>query len=83
MTTWRKSNRSADQSSHDCVEVAWFAEAAWRKSSCSADQDSSADCIEVAWLPTLVTAVRDSKNADGSVITFPCAAWRQLLRFAN
>jgi|HubBroStandDraft_6_1064221.scaffolds.fasta_scaffold141133_3 hypothetical protein len=43
----------------------------WRKSSYSGQ---GANCVEVAQLRD-ATAVRDSKNPDGPVLTFPADAW--------
>ncbi|PRY40515.1 DUF397 domain-containing protein [Umezawaea tangerina] len=50
--------------------------AQWRKSSYSG---SGAQCVEVADSAT-TTAVRDSKNPDGPVVTFPRTTW---VRFAR
>lgn len=51
----------------------------WRKSSFSGDgSDGNTECVEVAQLDN-ATAVRDSKNADGPILTIPVAAWRALL----
>lgn len=47
--------------------------AVWRKSSFSS---SEANCVEVAWLAQPRTAVRDSKNTAGPVLTFPATTWR-------
>ena len=46
----------------------------WRKSSHS-DQS---DCVEVALVGT-GAALRDSKNADGPVLTLPDPTWRHFL----
>ncbi|MFC4854683.1 DUF397 domain-containing protein [Actinophytocola glycyrrhizae] len=64
-TQWRKSSRSSDQA--NCVEVARL----WRKSSRSSAQ---ANCVEVAFAGPAV-AVRDSKNTDGPILTFPATNW--------
>jgi hypothetical protein len=66
---WRKSSRSS--SAANCVEVAWV----WRKSSRSS---SGPNCVEVASAGAL-TAVRDSKNASGPVLSFPIASWEAFL----
>ena len=51
----------------------------WRKSSFSGGEGGGNDnCVEVALLDE-VTAVRDSKNTDGPVLTVPADAWRALL----
>lgn len=47
--------------------------ARWRKSSRSST--NGGECVEVAPLAGVV-AVRDSKNPDGSALTFSHAAWR-------
>ena len=46
----------------------------WRKSSFS-EGNANSDCVEVAWVPH-ATAVRDSKNPDGGMLTVPETAWR-------
>ena len=46
----------------------------WRKSSFS-EANGNSDCVEVAWEPTL-TALRDSKNPEGGMLTVPEAAWQ-------
>jgi hypothetical protein len=50
--------------------------AEWRKSSRSS---SGPNCVEVAW-PETITAVRDSKNVSGPVLTFPFASWQAFVR---
>ncbi|KAA2261935.1 DUF397 domain-containing protein [Solihabitans fulvus] len=52
-----------------------FTAARWIKSSRSAENGS---CVEVSAVPGLA-GVRDSKNADGPVLTFPAPAWRHFL----
>jgi hypothetical protein len=49
--------------------------ARWRKSSRSSDSNV---CVEVA-LVGPAAALRDSKNTDGPVLTFPAAALTSLL----
>jgi Domain of unknown function (DUF397) len=66
--TWRKSSYSG--ASKDCVEVAELP-ATWRKSSFSAQENA---CVEVADLSG-GTAVRDSKDPAGPVLTFTAAQW--------
>jgi hypothetical protein len=46
----------------------------WRKSPFS----DESDCVEVA-LTDELAGVRDSKNADGPVLSLPTPAWRALL----
>jgi uncharacterized protein DUF397 len=65
---WRKSSRSTSEA--NCVEVAW------RKSSRST---SESNCVEVASAGPL-TAVRDSKNPTGPVLTYPVTSWQAFLR---
>lgn len=48
----------------------------WRKSSFSEGGGSA--CVEVGFIETRA-AVRDSKNADGPMITLPQASWHHLL----
>lgn len=48
-------------------------DARWRRSSRSSD-GGNADCVEVAFLGAQ-TAVRDSKNPDGPVLTIPLMCW--------
>ncbi|MBP2325618.1 hypothetical protein JOF56_006003 [Kibdelosporangium banguiense] len=60
--TWRKSSRSNGTGA--CVEIAW------RKSSRS---NGGGNCVELA-LSAEVGAVRDSKNPDGPMLTFPAAS---------
>jgi hypothetical protein len=65
---WIKSSFSANNG--DCVEVA-AVPTEWAKSSYSANNGS---CVEVAAFPGRI-ATRDSKNADGPVLSFDPAAW--------
>jgi hypothetical protein len=66
--TWRKSSYSSG--GKECVEVAELP-ATWHKSSFSVDNGS---CVEVADLSG-GTAVRDSKDPAGPVLTFTAAHW--------
>jgi hypothetical protein len=50
----------------------------WRKSS----ESLNGDCVEIASLPDGV-AVRDSKNPDGAMLSFPRSEWRAFLRGAH
>jgi len=45
----------------------------WRKSSFS-EANGNSDCVEVGWA-SAVTAVRDSKNPDGGMLTVSESAW--------
>jgi hypothetical protein len=52
----------------------------WRTSS----RSSGTNCVEVAAVPTArVIAVRDSKDPDGPVLTFPRTQWRAFLAGAK
>ena len=54
-------------------------DARWRKSSFSGGEGGGNDnCVEVALLGN-ATAMRDSKNARGPVLSLPTAAWKALL----
>lgn len=66
---WRKSSFSEANGNSDCVEVGH-----WRKSSFSQGGENS-DCVEVGFASDL-TAMRDSKNPDGGMLTVPETAWR-------
>jgi hypothetical protein len=46
--------------------------AVWRKSTYSGS--NGGDCVEAALLPGVI-AVRDSKDQQGPVLTFPAEAW--------
>lgn len=48
----------------------------WRKSSRSGS--SGTECVEIAFA-TDATAVRDSKNPGGTVLTFPSTGWSTFL----
>lgn len=65
--TWRKSSRSANNAA--CVEVT-----SWKVSSHSGQ--GGVDCVEVGSFDCCGTAVRDSKNPDGSKLAFSVASWR-------
>jgi hypothetical protein len=47
----------------------------WRKSSYTG---ANGNCVEISW-PTERTAVRDSKQPDGPILTFPLATWREFV----
>jgi hypothetical protein len=49
----------------------------WRKSSRSGPY--SDNCVEVAQLPGGVTAMRDSKDPDGPVLTFGDSRWTSFI----
>ncbi|MFD9354902.1 DUF397 domain-containing protein [Streptomyces sp. NPDC060031] len=73
--TWFKSSYSTEEGG-DCIEVAYH----WRKSSRSGS--AAGDCVEVATHPAAVH-VRDSKVADGPVVTVSPATWAAFLTAAN
>ena len=62
-TGWRKSSRS---NSGACVEVG-----SWRKPRRSGGTGA---CVEVGHGPAVI-GIRDSKNPDGTVLTFGRKAW--------
>ena len=68
VAAWRKS--TASMSNGDCAEVA-----AWRKSSASY---SEGNCAEVGQ-DGAVVGVRDSRDPDGPVLTFPGETWTAVL----
>jgi hypothetical protein len=49
----------------------------WRKSSYSGN--GGGNCVEAASLEGGMTAVRDSKNPDGAVLTFTAGEWQAFL----
>jgi Domain of unknown function (DUF397) len=73
---WRKSSRSGAVGGGNCVEVASIP-TSWRKSTYSGS-GGGVECVEVAALP-LAMAVRDSKNPDTGVLTFPSGPWTAFL----
>lgn len=66
---WRKSSVSEANGNSDCVEVG-----RWQKSD-SSQRDSNSECVEVACVQAL-TAVRDSKNAGGGMLTVSESSWQ-------
>lgn len=68
---WFKSSYSSDAGGA-CIEVAYD----WRKSTYSSD--AGGDCVEVAAHPAAVH-VRDSKVADGPVLTVTPTTWSAFL----
>lgn len=72
--TWFKSSYSGSEGGQ-CVEVAME----WRKSSFSGSEGG--ECVEVAACPEAVH-VRDSKDPEGPVLTFPAAAWSAFVTYA-
>ncbi|GAA4237953.1 hypothetical protein GCM10022254_51890 [Actinomadura meridiana] len=69
---WRKSSHSGS-SGTECVEVATL----WHTSSHSGSGGTS--CVEVAGLTSQGVALRDSKDADGPMLSIAPAAWASLL----
>ena len=68
---WRKSSFSQGNGNSDCVEVGR------RRKSSFSEASGNSDCVEIA--KTLaVTAVRDSKNPEGGMLTLPEPAWKAL-----
>ncbi|MCX4391267.1 DUF397 domain-containing protein [Micromonospora peucetia] len=55
--------------------------ARWRKSTRSGD--NGGDCVEVADNLPGIVAVRDSKDEDGAVLTFPPTAWIRFVTVAS
>ncbi|MFJ9697023.1 DUF397 domain-containing protein [Kitasatospora sp. NPDC101183] len=72
MLTWRKSSYSGDDGGN-CVEVALD----WRKSSHSGDNGGA--CVEVASGLADTVPVRDSKDPQGPVLSFPASAWSSFI----
>jgi len=68
---WRKASFSEGKGNSDCVEVGQ-----WRKSSFS-NGNGNSTCVEVGFAGE-VTALRDSKNPDGGMVTVPVASWDRL-----
>lgn len=69
---WRKSSHSGGEGQM-CIEVA----AIWRKSSHSGSEGQ--ECVEVAALTGQGVALRDSKDADGAMLSIAPSAWTSLL----
>lgn len=69
---WRKSRHSGSVG-QECVEVA----AMWRKSSHSSGGEGQ--CVEAAALRGQGVALRDSKDADGPMLSLAPSAWTSLL----
>ncbi|GDY33265.1 DUF397 domain-containing protein [Gandjariella thermophila] len=73
---WRKSTRSGEASSTNCVEVALVA-VEWRKSTRSGDANQSA-YVEVAFSGP-AAAIRDSKAPANPPLVLPLPAWHAFL----
>ncbi|MEV6400630.1 DUF397 domain-containing protein [Streptomyces sp. NPDC051907] len=71
---WAKSSYSGSEGG-ECLEVAYT----WRKSTHSSEQGGA--CVEVAAHPAAVH-VRDSKNADGPMLTVAPATWTSFAAYA-
>ena len=69
---WRKSSHSGNEGQM-CVEVATI----WRKSSHSGGGGS--ECVEVAGPTGEGVALRDSKDADGPMLSLAPSAWASLV----
>jgi hypothetical protein len=63
---WRKSSYS--NNGGECVEVA-----TWRKSSYSGN---GGECVEAGVAEVGRVLVRDTTNREGTMLSFPAAAWR-------
>jgi hypothetical protein len=70
MWVWRKSSFSEGNNDTACVEVGH-----WRKSTHS-EASGNTSGVEVGFRPDL-TAIRDSKNPDGGMLTLSSAAWAE------
>jgi hypothetical protein len=68
MWVWRKASFSEGTNNTDCVEVGH-----WRKSTYS-EGGVNTSCVEVGVGPGL-TAIRDSKNPGGGMLTLMPEAW--------
>ncbi|MEU4358223.1 DUF397 domain-containing protein [Streptomyces virginiae] len=73
---WFKSSYSGSEGGQ-CLEAAF----AWRKSSYSSDEGGQ--CVEIAACPAAQVHVRDSKVADGPVLTLASTAWAGLTRWVR
>jgi hypothetical protein len=67
-TGWTKPSRS--YSNGNCVEVAWHKAAASHANGC---------CVEAGAGTCGMVHVRDSKDPDGPVLTFPPGTWEAFL----
>ncbi|SCK20802.1 DUF397 domain-containing protein [Streptomyces sp. WMMB 322] len=73
--TWFKSSYSGTEGG-DCLEVA----VTWRKSSYSGTEGGN--CVEIAQCPSTVH-IRDSKHADGPVLSVAPARWADFVGYAT
>lgn len=71
--TWRKASYSGGNGGA-CLEVG-----VWRKATHSGG--NGGECVEVATADTQI-AVRDSKDPNGAILTFPISDWRDFLDHA-
>lgn len=66
---------TAQHSNQPSIDIA--PESAWFKSSYSSD--GTGNCVEAANL-AIETAVRDSKDKEGSALVFPRSSWRAFVQ---
>jgi hypothetical protein len=69
--TWRQASYSGGNGGN-CVEVG-----VWRKASHSGDNGGA--CVEVPATLEALVAVRDSKDPNGSKLSFTPSAWRSFV----
>lgn len=63
------------------MELSQQPELTWKKAQKSSQEGSN--CVEVARLPDGGTAVRDSKDREGSVLQFSAGEWAAFLHGAR
>nr|WP_211304229.1 DUF397 domain-containing protein [Umezawaea tangerina] len=63
------------------VSTVDFTGVVWRKSSRSGNGNNG-NCVEVSYTGPVV-GVRDSKNTEAGILTFPESAWAAFLAFSS